>query len=247
METAGAASSVHLVIPCYNERSRLPIAQLGELVADDRVSLVLVDDGSTDDTLGMLRSIERTLPKVTVVVLPSNVGKGEAVRAGMLTAMAANPSWLGYVDADMATPAGEILRLLDLAMGTGRFDVVLGSRLALLGRQVQRSRFRHYTGRVFATLASNALEMAVYDTQCGAKIFRRTEALELAIAAPFRSRWAFDVELLGRLGVGGAQRFWEEPLLVWRDVERSKRTVASSIRASVDLVRIRGDLRRARS
>lgn len=242
------AGSVYLVIPCYNERSRLAIEQLGELVADERVALVLVDDGSTDDTLVELRSIEQTLRNITVVSLPHNVGKGEAVRAGLVAASQRDPSWLGYIDADMATPASEVLRLVDIARRADGLDVVLGSRLALLGRNVQRSTFRHYTGRVFATLASIVLDKPVYDTQCGAKLFRRTDAFDRSVAAPFRSRWAFDVELLGRLDAAGveAHRFWEEPLLVWRDIGGSTRSVTASVLASIDLVRIRRDLQRAR-
>jgi glycosyltransferase involved in cell wall biosynthesis len=248
MEAVRVADSVCLVVPCYNERTRLAVDQIGALAADDRVSLVLVDDGSTDDTLELLRSIERVTSGVTVIALPRNRGKGEAVRAGLVAALAANPSWLGYVDADMATPASEMLRLLDVATSTPHLDVVLGSRVALLGRDVQLSAFRHYTGRVFATLASMVLAKAVYDTQCGAKLFRRTDAFDQAIVAPFRSRWAFDVELLGRLDSAGleASRYWEEPLLVWHDVRGSRRTLVASIRASAELLPIWRYLRRAR-
>ena len=138
MEAARVASSLHLVVPCYNERSRLDVDQIGVLTTDDRVSLVLVDDGSTDRTLDLLRAIERDTSKVTVIALPRNRGKGEAVRAGLVSALAADPAWLGYVDADMATPASEILRLLDIAARAPRVDVVLGSRVALLGRDVRR-------------------------------------------------------------------------------------------------------------
>jgi glycosyltransferase involved in cell wall biosynthesis len=226
----------------------LAVDQIVALTADDRVSLVLVDDGSTDGTPELLRSIEHVTSGVTVITLPRNGGKGEAVRAGLVSASAANPSWLGYVDADMATPASEILRLLDIATSTPRVDVVLGSRVALLGRDVERSAFRHYTGRVFATFASLVLAKAVYDTQCGAKLFRRTDAFDQAIVAPFRSRWAFDVELLGRLESAGvdATRFWEEPLLVWHDISGSRRTLVASIRTSAELLPIWRYLRRAR-
>ncbi|HEY5875963.1 MAG TPA: glycosyltransferase [Ilumatobacteraceae bacterium] len=242
------ASSLHLVVPCFNERTRLAVDQIGVLTADDRVSLVLVDDGSTDRTLDLLRSIERDASRVSVIALPRNRGKGEAVRAGLASALAADPSWLGYVDADMATPASEILRLLDVAAGLPGVDVVLGSRVALLGRDVQRSAFRHYTGRVYATLASLVLAKAVYDTQCGAKLFRRTNAFDRSIVAPFRSRWAFDVELLGRLESAGVapSRYWEEPLLIWHDISDSRRTVPQSIAAAAELFPIWRDLRRAR-
>jgi glycosyltransferase involved in cell wall biosynthesis len=183
-----------------------------------------------------------------VIALPHNGGKGEAVRAGLVSSLAANPSWIGYVDADMATPASEILRLLDVASSTSCIDVMIGSRVALLGRDVQRSAFRHYTGRVFATLASLVLSKPVYDTQCGAKLFRRTIAFDRSIAAPFRSRWAFDVELLGRLESAGVEpsRYWEEPLLVWHDIGGSRRTVPQSIGAAAELLPIWRDLRRAR-
>jgi dolichyl-phosphate beta-glucosyltransferase len=245
MEAVRVADSVCLVVPCYNEGARLATDQIRALAADHRVSVVLVDDGSTDDTLQLLRSVELESPSVTVLVLPRNAGKGEAVRAGLNSSTARLAAWTGYIDADMAAPASEILRMIDLATATADADVVLGSRVALLGRDVDRSAFRHYTGRVFATFASLILAKPVYDTQCGAKLFRRGDALERSIATPFRSRWAFDVELLGRLDRAGIppSRFWEEPLLVWRDVGGSRRSLLASIRASAELVPIWRDLR----
>jgi glycosyltransferase involved in cell wall biosynthesis len=248
MEAARPAATVHLVMPCFNERSRLAVDEICSLTSDERVSLVMVDDGSTDGTLELLRALERDSHDISVIALPANVGKGEAVRAGLTSALAAKPTWVGYVDADMSTPASEVLRLLDLAQATDRFDVVFGARVAMLGRHVQRSSFRHYAGRVFATLASLVLSKAVYDTQCGAKLFRRTEALHRSISVPFRSRWAFDVELLGRLHAAGIDpsRFWEEPLQVWRDADGSRRSVAASVRATASLLSIWRDLRASR-
>jgi glycosyltransferase involved in cell wall biosynthesis len=252
MEAVGSVT-VCLVIPCFNERDRLRGDQLKELADDPRVSLVLVDDGSIDGTADILRTTAEIHDDIAVVSLARNGGKGEAVRAGLQRALASGAAWVGYVDADMAVPAHEIRRLIDVATemsdgaaGAAEFDVVLGSRLALLGRDVRRSPFRHYTGRVFATLASLVLGKPVYDTQCGAKLLRRSDALERSIARPFRSRWAFDVELLGRLDRAGVppDRFWEEPLLVWHDIGGSRRTVRASLRASADLLIVWRDLRR---
>ena len=137
----------------------------------------------------------------------------------------------------MAAPASEILRLVDVAVGSPCVDVVLGSRVALLGRDVQRSVIRHYTGRVFATIASIVLAKAVYDTQCGAKLFRRTDAFDEAIVAPFRRLESAGVD---------PSRFWEEPLLIWRDVSGSQRTLLGSVRATFELLPIWRDLRSSR-
>jgi dolichyl-phosphate beta-glucosyltransferase len=248
MEAVRVADSVCLVVPCYNEQHRLARDQICVLAADDRVSVLLVDDGSTDSTLELLRSIERQTSGVTVIALPHNVGKGEAVRAGLVAASLSDASWIGYVDADMATPASEVLRMFEVALARPSIQVVLASRVALLGRDVRRSAFRHYTGRVFATCASLVLSKPVYDTQCGAKLFRHTAAFTASIVEPFRSRWAFDVELLGRLANAGvpATGFWEEPLLLWHDVDDSRRTIVGSIKASGELLSIWRDLRRAR-
>ena len=236
-----------LVLPCFNEADRLRGVELQRLLEDRRIRLVLVDDGSVDSTLGLLRTFESS-SAVDVVALPHNVGKGEAVRRGLILGLSLDPDWLGYVDADMSTPADEVVRLLDLASARPDLDVVLGSRVALLGRHIPRSPFRHYAGRVFATFASQVLQLPAYDTQCGAKLFRRTAALDAAVGAPFRSRWAFDVELIGRLLRGGTptDRLWEEPLHTWTDIGGSRRSVSASVIATLSLVAVRRDLTRWR-
>ena len=104
---------------------------------------------------------------------------------------------------------------------------------------------RHYLGRVFATASSIVLGLDVYDTQCGAKVFRAGPSLAAAVAEPFASRWVFDVELLSRLhrGSGGvtglpASAFLEVPLNEWHDVHRHEARPASVRRAVADLARI---------
>jgi hypothetical protein len=112
---------------------------------------------------------------------------------------------------------------------------------------------RHILGRVFATGAAQVLRTPFYDTQCGAKFFRASNELRVALYRPFLSRWAFDVELIGRLLAGSAEaapvpleRFLEVPLLEWVDVPDSKVHVGGMIRALVDLGRIEADLSRRR-
>jgi hypothetical protein len=110
-----------------------------------------------------------------------------------------------------------------------QLEAVLASRVALMGHSIERKATRHYLGRLYATAASLALGVVVYDTQCGAKLFRVNDTLRAAIADPFPERWSFDVELLARLlhpapGVApiDADRIVEVPLNAWRDVGGSK-------------------------
>ena len=78
---------------------------------------------------------------------------------------------------------------------------VFGSRIRRLGAAITRDPLRHYFGRVFATLASMVLDLAVYDTQCGAKLFRVNDDLRRAFGH-VSLRWIFDVELLARIAAG---------------------------------------------
>ncbi|WP_242345278.1 glycosyltransferase [Anaeromyxobacter terrae] len=243
--------AVALVIPCFDEADRLDRAELLRLVrAREGLALVLVDDGSTDATPTVLEELRRAEPsRISVVRLRENRGKAEAVRAGLRGGLSGGAAIVGYADADLSTPVDELLRLVDTALASQR-DVVLGSRVRLLGRRIERRAHRHYLGRVFATFASLALGLPVYDTQCGAKLFRATPALAAALAAPFRTRWIFDVELLGRLRGGapgipplGEDAFEEVPLRAWRDVGGSKLGPGAMLAAGVQLLALAARLR----
>ncbi|HVZ32530.1 MAG TPA: glycosyltransferase, partial [Polyangiaceae bacterium] len=184
--------------------------------------------------------------------LSVNSGKAEAVRRGMLHALAGGAHVVGYTDADASTPARELLRLLD-ALFAREADVVMGARVQLLGSAVRRRRSRHYLGRIFATAASVLLDLPVYDTQCGAKFFRDSPALRQALVAPFASRWAFDVELLGRLLTGSEgvapvarEKFLEVPLSEWSDVAGSKLDASAMLKSGLELAAIGRELRRKR-
>jgi glycosyltransferase involved in cell wall biosynthesis len=234
-----------LIIPTYNEERRLDVARFVELSRAPDLRLLFVDDGSTDDTAGVLRSLrERADAKggrIEVLRLAKNGGKGEAVRQGMMRALEHGAKILGYADADLSTPPEELLRLRD-EIASENVQVVTAARVALIGRDIKRQATRHYLGRVFATIASTILGAPFYDTQCGAKYFRASPLLEEALRTPFRSRWAFDVELLGRLLAGtrrhpplSREDFLEVPLYRWEDVGGSKLKTSGMIRAATDL------------
>jgi len=243
-----------IVIPCYNEAGRLEDADITALLSAPSVNVVLVDDGSTDTTLARCETFKSNHGnRVEILSMPENVGKAEAVRRGMKHAVSLGADITGYTDADFATRPAEMLRLVREIETDEATQVLLGSRWLHMGANIQRSAFRHYTGRVFATFASLILRMPVYDTQCGAKLFRVTETLTAAIADPFLSRWAFDVELIGRLreGVHDApgyelSAFVEMPLSTWIDVRGSKIGVFAMIGATMDLLAIARELARLR-
>lgn len=235
---------MHVVIPCYNEEERLSESQVRMLAADPRVRVLLVDDGSHDGTAALIERIAARVPegRVRALVLPENRGKAEAVRTGLLAALEDGASVVGYTDADFATPPEEMIHLLDELERSGAL-VALGARIARLGAHIERKASRHYLGRVFATGASIILGLAVYDTQCGAKLFRDTAVLRLALSQPFSSRWSFDVELLGRLGAGAPgvpgirpEQMIEVPLRTWIDVGGSKLSPQGAVKAGLDLL-----------
>jgi hypothetical protein len=168
------------------------------------------------------------------------------VRAGLQAVTQTDTSIVGYFDADFATPVSELERLLTMITKDPHLDAVLASRVALLGHSIQRKATRHYLGRFYATAASLALGVAVYDTQCGAKLFRVNDTLRAALAEPFPDRWSFDVELLARLlhpaaGVPpiSAEQIVEVPLTAWRDVGGSKLHLLPAARSLLALAGVR--------
>jgi len=238
-----------VVIPCFNEARRLPgdeIVAWTQAHAD--VGFLLVNDGSTDDTLRVLeKTAEQAAARIDVLDLPRNCGKAEAVRQGMRRALESDAVYCGFLDADLATPLDEIPRFVECLDDDPEREVVYGARVALLGRRIERSPVRHYLGRVFATVASNVLSLPVYDTQCGAKLFRAGPLARELFAEPFVSSWVFDVEVLARLiriqrrdgGLAPARVVYELPLRQWVDVAGSKVRPRDFMRAIAELWRIR--------
>jgi dolichyl-phosphate beta-glucosyltransferase len=239
------SGSLQLVIPCYNEAERLtpePFLQL--LASRPEVDLIFVNDGSTDRTAALLADLAAGgRGRITIVTLEENAGKARAVQLGVLTAFNVRPEFVGYWDADLAAPLTEVREFMEVFQARPDVEIVIGSRVKLLGRDVKRSLLRHYCGRVFATAASFTLGVGVYDTQCGAKIFRATETIRQAFAAPFRSKWIFDVELLSRYisAIGATEseaRICELPLRTWRGVPGSKLKTWHAVRAVWELALI---------
>jgi glycosyltransferase involved in cell wall biosynthesis len=208
------------------------------------IHFLFVNDGSSDGTLEMLRAMHAENPeKLALLDRQPNAGKAEAVRAGMTAAIAERGTrYVGFWDADLATPLEAIPEFLRVLETDTRLDMVFGARIRLLGRHVHRRAIRHYLGRVFASVVSLALRLPIYDTQCGAKVFRVTPELSRVLAEPFLSRWIFDVEILARyiqLHQGDTtylhDAIYELPLTRWEDVAGSKVGPGAFLKASIDL------------
>jgi len=234
-----------IVVPCYNEQRRLDEQAFADMARTRQVRLLFVDDGSTDDTARILARLAQTAEGIEVLALAENGGKAEAVRRGLLVAVGGGATVVGYYDADLATPPGELARLTETLRSRPDLAGVFGCRVARLGSSIERRAVRHYLGRAYATLASVALGITVYDTQCGAKVFRVNETFVDALSRPFGSEWALDVELLHRLLRGTSKEpglpvtaFAEVPLEVWLDVGGSKLRLVPAVRALLGLARI---------
>lgn len=210
---------IYLIVPCFNEEKRL---KLEEFAKFKDVFFVFANDGSTDSTANILRNFTEKNQHTILFDSKTNFGKANIVYKTFHFLKESRPlnnsDWIGYWDADLATPIGEVFEMIKYADYYNEPQAIWGSRVLRLGSEIQRAPLRHYLGRVFATIVSKVLHVKSYDSQCGAKIFKK-EAAEVAFHSPFTTKWIFDVEIFLRLrGV----LIVEYPLRFWRDVEGSK-------------------------
>jgi dolichyl-phosphate beta-glucosyltransferase len=251
----GIVRKTLVVIPCYDEAKRLdPEAFLAATEREPMLGFVMVNDGSTDDTVSVLEALRARAPgRIEVVNLEQNSGKAEAVRRGVLRAFELGAELIGYWDADLATPLEAIGRFAE-RLEKPDLVMVLGSRVRMLGHQVERNAIRHYIGRGFGTIAALTLGLHVYDTQCGAKLFKAVPAVRSAFERPFDLGWSFDVELLSRLLAREAEvhdivverQCAEIPLEEWRDAPGSKITLRHFPSIALEFLRLYMTTRAAR-
>ncbi len=150
-----------------------------------------------------------------------NGGKGRALKTGFDLALASGFDYAGFLDADGSTSVSELRRAMEYfaARSQTPLAAVIGSRVALLGREVSRRAIRHYLGRVFATFVSLLFGARIYDSQCGMKLFRAA-ALRRHLDEPTDFRWVWDTELV--LAMLGAGETVHEFPVDWRETGGSK-------------------------
>jgi dolichyl-phosphate beta-glucosyltransferase len=181
-----------IVIPCFNEETRLPRA-LGQvfefLEAQPYTSEVLVvDSGSTDRTLAVAQDHALRYPALRILAEAQN-GKGRAVRRGMLEAAG---EYRFFVDADLSMPLEQVNRFLPPATSG---DIAIASREAPGAVRYGEPYFRHLTGRVFNFVIRSLVLPGLQDTQCGFKCFS-APAAQAVFPRQTLMGWSFDVELL---------------------------------------------------
>jgi dolichyl-phosphate beta-glucosyltransferase len=226
-----------IVVPAYNEAARLGLSISGILEYLNQhfesSELIVVDDGSTDDTSGVAeRAVAESGSVGTRVVrYDRNRGKGHAVRVGLLSAGA---EVVLFSDADLSTPITETPKLMD-PIRRGEFDVTFGSRAldrSLIG--VHQPWRREQGGRLFNLIVRAATGLPFWDTQCGFKAFRMSVCRPLIEAARI-DRFGFDVELV-YLAHRAGLRLSEIPVR-WNNDAASKVSVVRDSFRMVDEVR----------
>jgi glycosyltransferase involved in cell wall biosynthesis len=235
---------VIIVIPCFNEAERLPISIFDDFIKkNSNITFLFVNDGSRDTTLTVLNKLQATYPlSVLVYDMPTNSGKAEAVRIGVNYALEFKPDFVGFFDADLATPLTEIDYFLKIFEEKQFIDIVCGCRIKRLGASLHRSVYRHIFGRIFATVSYLAIPLPMYDTQCGAKIMKPSVVHD-AFQEPFITSWLFDMEIFARMiQKRGYQtsitQIYELPLNEWKEIKGSKLNFKSLLKVPIQLFRI---------
>jgi len=234
--------TLSIIFPAHNEARSIRRAleeALGFAQARDiGAEIIVVDDGSRDETLSIASEMAAAEPRIVVLSHSPNRGKGYAVQRGML---GARGRYRVFLDVDLATPVeavGPLLAVLEEGA-----DVVLGSRhLQASQIQVSQGRLRTWMGAVFRWIARGILHLPASDVTCGFKGFR-AEAAERLFAAQTESGWAFDAELI-HLAFKWGMQVREVPVC-WRDAGDSAVRPLSAARESLAaLLRIRENDRR---
>jgi dolichyl-phosphate beta-glucosyltransferase len=229
-----------IVVPAFNESARIAssLHKIRQFLLDQRLDseILVVNDGSTDDTVPVVRSQMPAFESVAalrVLENPGNRGKGYSVRHGVLKSTGAQ---VLFSDADLSCPIEDYSKLA-AQLANGAASIAFGSRALKQSEvRIHQSKAREYSGRFFNLLVRAATGLPFHDTQCGFKLFTR-EAADAVFSRQTVEGFGFDVEILyiaRKLGIHVA-----EVPVVWENAEGSRVSFANGIRAFLDVLRVR--------
>lgn len=225
---------VGVVIPCYNEETRLLSKEFSRFIASNLgYHLCFVNDGSTDNTLEVLQQLSFGREDyISVYNCEKNGGKGEAVRQGMLHLVKDKQlDYLGYLDADLSTDFKDFDDLVN-TINSSDYKLVSGSRITRMGATIHKESSREIISFTINLIIRKILGMHFKDTQCGAKIIHR-DLVEAVFREKFITRWLFDVEIFKRMrNIYGREQavemICEQPLNRWVHEDGSKLSMKDS-------------------
>ena len=226
-----------LIIPAFNEEARIgkSLNRIVRFLHSQSYSseVIIVDDGSQDRTVELVREDFGKHPGVRIYQQARNLGKGEAVKQGMLLA---SGEYLFFSDADLSVPIETLPGFL--AHLENHCDVTIGTRQkAGAAIEVHQPLYRELLGRTYTTLSNRLLGLQVSDFTCGFKGFRREAARDLFSRQQIKN-WSFDAEILYLAQLKG-YRVREIPV-TWRDDRDTKVRLGRDIFMSfLELLQIR--------
>ena len=243
--SAESEFALSIIIPAFNEAQRLPrtLEQIRNFARlhTRKIEMIVVDDGSSDDTAKVPPSFADERVAIRVFINDSNRGKGYSVKRGMLEARG---NLLLMCDADLSTPLSELSKL-ESAVEAG-FDIAIGSREMPDSKlDPPQPKYRRWMGGVFAMMRSLLLVKGFVDSQCGFKVFTR-DAAKRIFEKLVTDDYAFDCEVLARASRMNLKV--KEVGVVWRNDPDSRiRPVRDSVRMFLSLWRIRGQLQQEKA
>src|SRR3972149_1008789 len=231
-------NSISIIIAAYNEERRIipSLLKIKEYVTkqDLPYEIIVVDDGSTDNTHTVVRDLIKDVPYLKVISYVPNRGKGYALRQGIL---ASKGEGVLLTDADLSTPIEELSKLFPLIYNH-KYDIAIGSRALALSEIIRKQPWwRQSMGKFFNRLVKTLVIEDFKDTQCGFKLFGGDMARSLFKEAQI-DRFAYDVEILAIAKKKG-KRIAEVPITWINSPESKVSPIRDSLQMLLDLLKIR--------
>jgi|TARA_B110000858_G_C17674399_1_gene413444 dolichyl-phosphate beta-glucosyltransferase len=238
-------SKTAIIIPCYNESRRLDIKSYHQFLKENQdIDIYFLDDGSTDKTFFLIKDLNKEFTNCFSFSNKINLGKANITRLGIQKALnEKNYDYIGFFDADLATPLNEIFRFIRIFEKNKNLILVMGCRILRSGANIERNSYRHYFSRILVTIINLYLNIKFYDTQAGAKIFKASYVKNLFLDS-FLSNWLFDIEIILRIkeqnpSLNIYKGIYELPLNSWVEKKGSKIKIIDILTIPFNLIKIK--------